>query len=54
MAATLTAAGLFLVRPRDRWAGRFRGYQTLVLRVAGALLVLVGLGLAGRALIAVG
>ncbi len=54
MAAGLTGAGLLLVRPRDRWAGRFGGWQTLAPRVAGALLVLVGLGLAGRALIAVG
>jgi nickel/cobalt exporter len=53
MAATLTAAGLVLVRVRDRWT--FRPRRTLArltaLAPAGtaALVLCVGLGLAGRA-----
>jgi nickel/cobalt exporter len=53
MAATLTAAGLLLVRVRDRWTSRPR--RTLArlsaLAPAGtaALVLFVGLGLAGRA-----
>ena len=59
MAATLTAAGLLLVKLSTRWAGRFAA------RLAGgrlsaatpvmtaSLVVLVGLGLAARSLVAV-
>jgi ABC-type nickel/cobalt efflux system permease component RcnA len=59
MAATLTAAGLLLVRLRDRWADRQRrrGWSRLGARIAAlapsataALVLVVGLGLAGRAL----
>jgi nickel/cobalt transporter (NicO) family protein len=53
MAATLTAAGLVLVRVRDRWTSRPR--QTLARLAAlaptgtAALVLCVGLGLVGRA-----
>ena len=59
MAATLTAAGLLLVKLSTRWAGRFAG------RLAGGrlsaatpvmtagLVVVVGLGLAARSLVAI-
>jgi ABC-type nickel/cobalt efflux system permease component RcnA len=59
MAATLTAAGLLLIRLRDRYAGRFAGrfadrltrrWRRLAPSATGALVVVVGLGLAGRAL----
>ena len=57
MAATLTAAGLVLVRVRDRWAERPRPTlaRLAALAPAGtALLVLcVGIGLAGRAALGV-
>jgi nickel/cobalt exporter len=56
MAATLTAAGLLLIRLRDRLAGRFRfiaRWQTAAPPATAALILLVGLGLAGRALTAV-
>jgi ABC-type nickel/cobalt efflux system permease component RcnA len=53
MAGTLTAAGLLLIRLRDRYAGRF-GFLTRWRSVGppatAALIVVVGLGLAGRAL----
>jgi ABC-type nickel/cobalt efflux system permease component RcnA len=53
MAATLTAAGLVLIRVRDRLGGRITLLRRW--RIAGppataALIVVVGLGLAGRAL----
>jgi len=55
MAATLTAAGLLLIRLRDRYAARFAGrladrWRRLAPSATGALVVVVGLGLAGRAL----
>jgi ABC-type nickel/cobalt efflux system permease component RcnA len=53
MAATLTAAGLLLIRVRDRWAGRFAlvgRLSALAPTGTAALVLLVGLGLAGRAL----
>ena len=57
MAATLTAAGLALVALRRRWAGRLSGAGTRWARLSGlapagtaALVLLVGVGLAGRAL----
>jgi ABC-type nickel/cobalt efflux system permease component RcnA len=53
MAATLTAAGLLLIRVRDRWAGRFpavRRLSAIAPTGTAALVLLVGLGLAGRAL----
>jgi ABC-type nickel/cobalt efflux system permease component RcnA len=52
MAATLTAAGLVLIRVRDRFAGRFRilaRWQVAAPSATAALIVVVGLGLAGRA-----
>jgi nickel/cobalt exporter len=53
MAATLTAAGLLLVRVRDRWESRPRRalarLATLAPTGTAALVLLVGLGLAGRA-----
>jgi ABC-type nickel/cobalt efflux system permease component RcnA len=53
MAATLTAAGLLLVRVRDRWASRPRRalarLATLAPAGTAALVLLVGIGLAGRA-----
>jgi nickel/cobalt transporter (NicO) family protein len=53
MAAVLTAAGLVLVRVRDRWASRSRRplARLTALAPAGtaALVLCVGLGLAGRA-----
>jgi nickel/cobalt exporter len=56
MAATLTAAGLLLIRLRDRLAVRFRfvaRWQAAAPPATAALILLVGLGLAGRALTAV-
>jgi nickel/cobalt exporter len=57
MAATLTAAGLVLVRVRDRWAAQPRRTLARVAALAPAgtaLLVLcVGIGLAGRAALGV-
>jgi nickel/cobalt exporter len=53
MAATLTAAGLLLIRIRDRFEGRFRflaRWQAAAPPATAALIVIVGLGLAGRAL----
>ncbi|GIF65637.1 hypothetical protein Ais01nite_36720 [Asanoa ishikariensis] len=53
MAATLTAAGLLLIRVRDRFAGRLRlleRWQLAAPSATAALIVVVGLGLAGRAL----
>ncbi|MEU8076138.1 hypothetical protein AB0B31_11875 [Catellatospora citrea] len=52
MAATLTAAGLLLLKVRDRWAGRFDRYRRLRLAgpyAASVMVLLVGLGLAARA-----
>jgi ABC-type nickel/cobalt efflux system permease component RcnA len=56
MAATLTAAGLLLVRLRDRLEGRLRfvaRWRAVAPPATAALIVLVGLGLAGRALTAI-
>jgi ABC-type nickel/cobalt efflux system permease component RcnA len=57
MAAALTAAGLVLVRVRDRWASRPRRTMARVAALAPAgtavLVLCVGLGLAGRAALAV-
>jgi len=53
MAATLTAAGLLLIRVRDRFAGRLRlldRWRVAAPSATAALIVVVGLGLAGRAL----
>jgi ABC-type nickel/cobalt efflux system permease component RcnA len=53
MAATLTAAGLLLIRLRDRLEGRFRfaaRWRTAAPPFTAVLIVVVGLGLAGRAL----
>jgi nickel/cobalt exporter len=53
MAATLTAAGLLLIRLRDRLEGRFRfaaRWRAASPPATAALIVVVGLGLAGRAL----
>jgi ABC-type nickel/cobalt efflux system permease component RcnA len=53
MAATLTAAGLLLIRLRDRFADRFRSvarWRTVGPPATAALIVVVGLSLAGRAL----
>ena len=53
MAATLTAAGLLLVRLRDRLEGRLRfvaRWRAAAPPATAALIILVGLGLAGRAL----
>jgi ABC-type nickel/cobalt efflux system permease component RcnA len=62
MAATLTAAGLLLIRLQDRWARRKnagRWLPRLAARLStaapvgtAALVLLVGVGLAGRALVA--
>jgi nickel/cobalt transporter (NicO) family protein len=60
MAATLTAAGLVLIRLRDKWVARRRGaaprWPQLAKRLTAAaptatasMVLLVGLGLAGRA-----
>ena len=53
MAATLTAAGLVLVRVRDRWTSRPRRTLARLTALApagtAALVLCVGLGLAGRA-----
>ncbi|BCJ70751.1 hypothetical protein CS0771_02950 [Catellatospora sp. IY07-71] len=52
MAATLTAAGLVLLKVRDRWAGRLSRFRRLRLAgpyAAGAMVLLVGVGLAARA-----
>jgi ABC-type nickel/cobalt efflux system permease component RcnA len=57
MAAMLTAAGLVLVRVRDRWASRPRRTLARLAALAptgtAALVLCVGLGLAGRAAIGV-
>jgi ABC-type nickel/cobalt efflux system permease component RcnA len=53
MAATLTAAGLLLIRLRDRLEGRFRfaaRWRAAAPAATAALIVVVGVGLAGRAL----
>ncbi|MET8150571.1 sulfite exporter TauE/SafE family protein [Actinoplanes sp. NPDC049668] len=53
MAATLTAAGLLLIRLRDRLEGRLRlfdRWRSVAPSATAALILLVGLGLAGRAL----
>jgi nickel/cobalt exporter len=53
MAATLTAAGLLLIKLQDRWSGRLPRLTARLSRLAptgtAALVLLVGLGLAGRA-----
>jgi ABC-type nickel/cobalt efflux system permease component RcnA len=53
MAATLTAAGLVLVRVRDRWTSRPRRTLARLTALApvgtAALVLCVGFGLAGRA-----
>ncbi|MBO0817559.1 MAG: High-affinity nickel-transporter, partial [Actinobacteria bacterium] len=57
MAAMLTAAGLLLVRVRDRWASRPRRTLARLTALAptgtAALVLCVGLGLAGRAALGV-
>ena len=57
MAAMLTAAGLLLVRVRDRWASRPRRTLARLTALApagtAALVLCVGLGLAGRAVLGV-
>jgi nickel/cobalt transporter (NicO) family protein len=57
MAAMLTAAGLVLVRVRDRWASRPRRALARLAALAptstAALVLCVGLGLAGRAALGV-
>jgi ABC-type nickel/cobalt efflux system permease component RcnA len=57
MAATLTAAGLLLVRMRDRWTSRPRRALARLTALAptgtAALVLCVGLGLAGRAALGV-
>jgi nickel/cobalt exporter len=56
MAATLTAAGLLLIRLRDRLEGRLRlldRWRSVAPSATAALILVVGLGLAGRALAAV-
>ncbi|MFF5076078.1 hypothetical protein ACFY36_03435 [Actinoplanes sp. NPDC000266] len=53
MAATLTAAGLLLLRLRDRLerhSSLFTRWRSVAQPLTAALIVLVGLGLAGRAL----
>ncbi|MBU2668274.1 sulfite exporter TauE/SafE family protein [Actinoplanes bogorensis] len=53
MAATLTAAGLLLVRLRHRLEGRWRlaaRWRSVSPPATAALIIVVGLGLAGRAL----
>jgi ABC-type nickel/cobalt efflux system permease component RcnA len=53
MAATLTAAGLLLIRLRDRLGGRLRlltRWSAVAPSATAALIIVVGLGLAGRAL----
>jgi ABC-type nickel/cobalt efflux system permease component RcnA len=58
MAGTLTAAGLLLIRLRDRWTARPHRALTrlagLVPAGSAALVLCVGLGLAGRAAMALG
>jgi len=53
MAATLTAAGLVLVRVRDRWTSRPHRTRARLAALAptgtAALVLCVGLGLVGRA-----
>ncbi len=53
MAATLTAAGLLLIRLQDRWSHRLPRLTVRLSRLAptgtAALVLLVGVGLAGRA-----
>ncbi len=53
MAATLTAAGLLLIKIQDRWSKRLPRLTTRLSRImptgTAALVLLVGLGLAGRA-----
>ena len=56
MAGTLTAAGLLLIRLRERWTARPHRALTRLARLApagsAALVLCVGLGLAGRAALA--
>jgi ABC-type nickel/cobalt efflux system permease component RcnA len=58
MAGTLTAAGLLLIRLRDRFSARPRRTLTRLARLApassAALVLCVGLGLASRAAIGLG
>jgi nickel/cobalt transporter (NicO) family protein len=58
MAGTLTAAGLLLIRLRDRWAARPRRVLPKLARLvpagSAALVLCLGLGLAGRAALALG
>jgi ABC-type nickel/cobalt efflux system permease component RcnA len=53
MAATLTAAGLLLIKVQDRWSKRLPRMTARLSRImptgTAALVLLVGLGLAGRA-----
>ncbi|GLY92852.1 hypothetical protein [Actinoplanes sp. NBRC 103695] len=54
MAATLTAAGLLLIRIRDRLEGRLthlRRWRTAVPPITAALILIVGAGLVGRGLV---
>lgn len=57
MAATLTAAGLVLLKVRDRWSARLPRLSTFTAAAplaAGGLVLLVGIGLAARAASLVG
>ncbi|NUO61690.1 MAG: High-affinity nickel-transporter [Hamadaea sp.] len=50
MAGTLTAAGLLLLRVRDRWS--WLGRLTVPAEATGSVIVLLGFGLAARAVLA--
>jgi ABC-type nickel/cobalt efflux system permease component RcnA len=50
MAATLTAAGLLLLRMRDRWA--WLGRLTVPAEATGSVIIVLGFGLAARAALA--
>lgn len=50
MAATLTAAGLLLLRVRDRWA--WLGRLTVPAEATGSVIIVLGFGLAARAALA--
>ncbi|MCP2324276.1 ABC-type nickel/cobalt efflux system permease component RcnA [Hamadaea flava] len=50
MAGTLTAAGLLLLRVRDRWA--WLGRLTVPAEATGSVIIVLGFGLAARAMLA--